>query len=138
MLSISSKCKYGITAVLALAENYGNGLMQIKEIASIKHIPHQYLGQIFNLLVNAGTIKSVRGKKGGYELAFEPSEITILNLIEILEGGVQLTSEICDPANAVDSIFQSTENKLKDYLKINLSEIILMQQEKNKHMMFHI
>ena len=138
MLSISSKCRYGIDAVLALAENHNQGLMQIKEISSAKKIPYQYLGQIFNLLVNAGFIKSVRGKKGGYELAREPSKITIIELIEILEGGVQFTNKNFNQENVVDNIFKETEDKLCILLKISLAEILTMQQEQAKNMMYHI
>ncbi|MFN2366690.1 MAG: Rrf2 family transcriptional regulator, partial [Desulfurivibrionaceae bacterium] len=65
MLTLSTKSRYGLKAVLALAENEGRGLLQIREIARLKNIPRHYLEQIFNQLGKAGIIRSVRGKNGG-------------------------------------------------------------------------
>ena len=71
-------------AVLSLADHYRQGLMQIKEISALNNIPHQYLVQIFNILGKADIIKSVRGKNGGYQLSRPPSDISVLEIIELL------------------------------------------------------
>ncbi len=68
MLTISSKSRYGIGALLALAEFYNSGLLQIKDIASRCDIPHHYLEHIFIGLGKSGIIENTRGKKGGYQL----------------------------------------------------------------------
>ena len=57
MLTISNKSRYAIAALLALAEFYNSGLLQIKDIASRCDIPHQFLEQIFNRLGKAGIVK---------------------------------------------------------------------------------
>jgi len=137
MLSISAKCRYGILAVLALGENYGGGLMQIKEISATKNIPRQYLEQIFNRLVNAGVVSSVRGKKGGYSLTNPPEKVSVLDLIEVLEGGIQLTSE-SNGVDAVNELFKQTESKLKTDLSITLAELIIRQQTLQANVMYHI
>ena len=125
-------------AVLTLGEHFGQGLMQIKDIAASKDIPRQYLEQIFNRLVNGGIVRSVRGKKGGYQLADEPTKITVLNVIEILEGGIQLAPESGSPPDAIHELFQQTEKKLRDNLDISLSDLISKQQQLRQNVMFHI
>ena len=138
MLSVSMKCKYGIKAVLALGEHYGRGLLQIKDIAQAKQIPRQYLEQIFNRLVNASIVSSVRGKKGGYQLAKDPSNITVLDLIDILEGGVQLTDGTDREVDALFNLFDGIEKKIKKDMDINLSDLILEQQRLQENVMYHI
>ncbi|OGG94735.1 MAG: hypothetical protein A2527_05930 [Candidatus Lambdaproteobacteria bacterium RIFOXYD2_FULL_50_16] len=137
MLSISSKCRYGILAVLALGENHGGGLMQIKDIATAKNVPRQYLEQIFNRLVNAGIVNSVRGKKGGYRLAHSPEKITIFDLVEVLEGGVQLVG-INEPQDAVSELFGRAQVSLKKTFEITLADLIVRQQALLENVMFHI
>ncbi len=138
MLSISSKCRYGIAAVLALTENYGRGLLQIRDIASRKDVPRQYLEQIFNRLVNAGIVKSVRGKKGGYKLAVAPADLTILMIIDVLEGGIQLTGDNFNTSDAIHHMFQRIEVELKDLLQTNFGELEVEQQSLQTDAMYHI
>lgn len=138
MLSISSKCRYGILAVLALGENHGGGLVQIKDIASSKNIPRQYLEQIFNRLVNAGIVSSVRGKKGGYQLAQDPEKVTVLDLIDILEGGVQLSGDSTSGLDAINELFKQAEEKLRKDFSITLADLILRQQALLENVMYHI
>ena len=92
MLTISTKSRYGLKAVLALAENEGQGLLQIREIARMKNIPRQYLEQIFNQLGKARIIRSVRGKNGGYKLARPSREIFAAEIITLLEGGIEFVA----------------------------------------------
>ena len=88
MLSISTKSKYGLKAVLALAESFNQGVLSIKGIATQLDIPRQYLKQIFNRLGKAHIARSVRGTHGGYRLAHSPADITVSEIITLLEGGL--------------------------------------------------
>jgi Rrf2 family protein len=141
MLSISSKSRYGLTALMALAEHHGHGLQQIRDIALRKEIPPQYLEQIFNRLLKAGVIRSVRGSKGGYELAEDPARISVLTVIEILEGGIALV-----PANggrgsavdAIDELFGQTEQMLRSRLDVSLAALLLRQQALRNALIYHI
>ncbi len=138
MLSISSKCKYGIAAVLALAEYHDQGLLQIKDIASRKDIPRQYLEQIFNRLVNAGIVKSVRGKKGGYKLAVTPSNLTVLEVVDILEGGIQLTDDTFNASDAIHHMFKNIEEKIQTMFQISFAELEAKQHSLRANVMYHI
>jgi len=138
MLTISSKSRYGITALLALAEFYNSGLLQIKDIASRCDIPHQYLEQIFNRLGKTGIIKSTRGKKGGYELAKPPEQITVLHIVNALEGDIEFVSKSDGNNDAIVELFQEAENKLKKILSVNLADLVSKQHSLQKNVIYDI
>ena len=138
MLSVSKKSQYGVKACLALADSFNRGLLQIKDIASRKNIPKQYLEQIFNRLGAAGIVKSVRGKKGGYQLAQPPEKVSVLEIIEVLEGGIQFADPSIGAKDATQVLFQKAENQLKSSLSISLAELHEQQQALYSEIMYHI
>jgi Rrf2 family protein len=138
MLTISSKSRYGITALLALAEFYNSGLLQIKDIASRCDIPHQYLEQIFNRLGKTGIIKSTRGKKGGYELAKPPEQITVLHIVNALEGDIEFVSKSDGNNDVIVELFQEAEDKLKEILSVNLADLVSKQHLLQKNVIYDI
>ncbi|GAB4340711.1 MAG: RrF2 family transcriptional regulator [Desulfobulbaceae bacterium] len=138
MFTIGSKCRYGILAVLTLAEHHGGGLLQIKDIAASRDIPSQYLGQICNLLVKADIIRSVRGKRGGYELARDPSRITVLELVEVLDGEIQLTSRDAQLDDVLRELFASAEQKLRDTFQVSLADLLRSRESKNRILTYEI
>jgi Rrf2 family cysteine metabolism transcriptional repressor len=89
-MKISTKIRYGTRAMLELASHYGEGPIELREIAKRESISLKYLEQLIVPLRTAGLVKSVRGSKGGYSLAKPPSEICLNDLIEILEGPLTL------------------------------------------------
>jgi len=138
MLTISSKSRYGIGALLALAEFYNSGLLQIKDIASRCDIPHQYLEQIFNRLGKTGIIKSTRGKKGGYELAKPPEQITILHIVNALEGDIEFAPNSNSSNDVIVELFQEAEDKLKEVLSVSLADLVSKQQSLRKNVTYSI
>ena len=86
MIRISTRGRYGARAVFELAKNFDNGRLTVKEIAQRSGIPMKYLEQIFFLMKEAPFITSVRGSAGGYELAVPPETLTLLEVLEKLEG----------------------------------------------------
>ena len=138
MLTISSKSRYGITALLALAEFYNSGLLQIKDIASRCDIPHQYLEQIFNRLGKTGIIKSTRGKKGGYELAKPPEQITVLHIVNALEGDIEFVPKSDNTNDVIVELFQEAEDKLKEILSVNLADLVSKKQSLQKNVIYDI
>jgi Rrf2 family cysteine metabolism transcriptional repressor len=138
MLTISNKTRYGIAALLALAEFYNSGLLQIKDIASRCDIPHQFLEQIFNRLGKAGIIKSTRGKHGGYELAKPPGQITVLDIVNGLEGDIEFVAKSNEKNDAIIELFQVAEKNLKEILSVSLAELIAKQQALNQNVIYNI
>jgi len=73
---------------LELAENYGNGPLQLKIIAQHQEISVKYLEQLMAVLRSAGFVRSIRGSKGGYLLAKAPEQIKLSDIFHCLEGPV--------------------------------------------------
>lgn len=138
MLSINSKSRYGILATLSLAEHYGQGLLQIKDISAQRNIPLQYLGQIFNLLVKADIIKSTRGKHGGYKLSRSPSAITAREILEVLEGEIALVDKENETDDAIHELLSLAESQLREVFNVSLADLLLREQEKKHILMFEI
>ena len=86
MISITTKSPYALQALAELGRSGGDGPVPIGELARRRNIPVQFLEQLFATLRRAGVLKSQRGVKGGYTFARPPSEITVLEIVELLEG----------------------------------------------------
>ncbi len=137
MINITNKSTYAIKALIDLAENQDNGLMQIKNIAKRKKIPQNFLVQIFNKLVKAGIVKSVRGINGGYKLRYSPEKISILTILEILEGPINL-HENTDKNSSIFSLFTEAENELKKVFNISLKSMLEKQKNINSQIIYYI
>jgi Rrf2 family cysteine metabolism transcriptional repressor len=96
-VKISTKIRYGTRAMLELASHYGEGTIELREIAEKEDISPKYLEQVIVPLRTAGLVKSVRGSKGGYTLAKPPSNISLREIFEVLEGPVNLVDCLADP-----------------------------------------
>ena len=86
MLVITSKSPYAIRALAELARRGGGAPVPIGEIARARDIPVQFLEGLFATLRRSGLLQSQRGVKGGYSFARPPAEITVLEVVELLEG----------------------------------------------------
>ena len=93
-MRLTAKSEYGVLASIDLACNYGEGPVSAREIAERRSIPPRFLEQLFVALRRAGIVTAVRGAKGGFELTRHPSEITVLDVVEALEGPLQ--ASVCD------------------------------------------
>jgi Rrf2 family protein len=96
-MKLSTKIRYGARAMLELASHYGEGPLELHEIAKKENISLKYLEQVIIPLRTAGLVKSIRGSKGGYSLAKPPSEVCLNDLIEVLEGSLNLVDCLGDP-----------------------------------------
>ncbi len=83
--------------MLELACHYGEGPIELREIAQREDISLKYLEQVIVPLRTAGLVKSARGSKGGYSLAKHPSEIYLKDLVETLDGPLNLIECLKDP-----------------------------------------
>lgn len=138
MLTISNRSRYGIAALLALAEFYKTGLLPIKDIASRCNIPHQFLEQIFNRLGKAGIIKSTRGKNGGYELAKPPGQISVLHIVIALEGDIEFVSKSDEKNDIIVELFQEAEKNLKEVLSVSLAALVAKQVALRRNVTYNI
>ena len=104
-MKLSTKTRYGTRMILDMAQHYGQGAIQLGEIANRQNISLKYLEQIIRPLKKAEYIISFRGAKGGHILSKPPEEITVGEIVTVLEGGNTLIHCDKDPENCerVDS-----------------------------------
>jgi len=85
-MKVSKRGQYGMRALCHLAETHGHGVVQIREIARHESIPAKFLEGILLELKHAGIVRSRRGIDGGYELAREPKDIMLGQVMRVLDG----------------------------------------------------
>jgi Rrf2 family cysteine metabolism transcriptional repressor len=85
-MKLSKKSEYGLRALLELQSTYEGPILQRHEIAERQHIPVEFLEQILLSLKRAGLLTSRRGIRGGYSLIKSPEDITLGQVIRILDG----------------------------------------------------
>lgn len=86
MMFLSTRARYGLRAIFALAISYGTGPMSLSQIAKDEGISLNYLEQLFLQLRRDEIIISTRGARGGYSLARAPKDITVGEVLRSLEG----------------------------------------------------
>jgi Rrf2 family protein len=107
VLTITSKSPYAVRALAELARSGSSGPVPIGEIARRREIPVQFLEGLFATLRRAGILQSQRGVKGGYSFARQPEEVTVLDVVEALEGqlGADAASDTADVwTEAIDAL----------------------------------
>jgi len=87
-MKLSTRTRYGVRAILELAESAGKGPLQLRIIARRQDISVKYLEQLMAVLKSAGFVRSIRGAKGGYILAKPPDKIRLDKVFYCLEGTV--------------------------------------------------
>jgi len=109
VISITSKSPYALQALAELGRS-GDGPVPIGELARRRHIPVQFLEQLFAVLRRSGILRSQRGVKGGYAFAREPTNITVLEIVELLDGplGREATGVFADAADAARKVLAAT------------------------------
>lgn len=87
-MRVSSKAHYGLRMMTEFTRGYGRGPLSIAEVARVEHLPVAYLEQLAAQLRRGGLIESTRGVHGGYRLTRPPEQISVLDVVRILEGEV--------------------------------------------------
>lgn len=126
MFSISTKGDYGLLILSDIAQQQRAGKLcvSLSEIAEKKKLSLKYISQIATILKEAGFITSKEGKGGGYSLAKKPTEISLMQVLEALEGPVapvKCSSEQkdlchCEASCGMKNTWQGATTLLKDYL----------------------
>jgi Rrf2 family protein len=112
MISVTSKSRYAVVAMAELARS-GTAPVPIAQIAERRSMPVQFLEQLFSTLRRDGLLHSQRGVKGGYTLARPPEEITVLEVVQALDGKVGQEADEAggiwgDGVQALRDVFSST------------------------------
>lgn len=126
-MKLSTRGKYGLYAMHYLAMHQHEGPQSLNHIASVG-IPKQYLEQLLGGLRRSGLIESVRGANGGYRIARPPAEISVLNIIDAMEGPLALSdclSSDTSCAKAGQCRVRMVWEKLTDSINHELSGVTL-------------
>ncbi len=97
-MRLTVKSEYGLLAMIDLACRVDEGPVSSREISDRQGIPGKYLEQLFVALRRAGLVGAVRGARGGFTLGRPAAEITVLDIVEALEGSLRPT--VCDGERA--------------------------------------
>ncbi|SFL64825.1 cysteine metabolism transcriptional regulator CymR [Salibacterium qingdaonense] len=115
-MKISTKGRYGLTIMMALAEKYGEGPVSLKSIAKEHDLSEHYLEQLIAPLRNAMLVKSVRGAHGGYMLTKNAADITAGDIIRVLEGPISPVEVLDDEEPAKRDLWIKIRDAVKDVL----------------------
>ena len=138
-MELSSRLEYALVALLEIANHQAQGKpLKVNEIAASQSLPERYLDQIFTLLKRHGIISSQRGMKGGYLLAKELRQITLLDVVIAIEGGgnqkkvdptTPHTLEKTVILQTFDGIKDSVNNILVNYTLQDLAKTLETQRQ---------
>lgn len=115
-MRISTKGRYGLTIMIELAKNFGDGPTSLKTIAQANDLSEHYLEQLIAPLRNAGLVKSIRGAYGGYILSDVPAKITAGDVIRVLEGPITPVEGIEDEEPAKRELWIRIRDAIRDVL----------------------
>jgi Rrf2 family protein len=144
-MKLSTRARYGVRLMVALAVNYDKGPVFLKDVAKGENISEKYLSLIIIPLRRIGLVNSIRGAHGGYLLAKDPSQITMKEIIDVLEGDCSLVDCVRNPSTcprvpicASHDVWEIIGGKISETLNsITLDKLVKMNQEKAEKMMMH-
>lgn len=146
-MKLSTRARYGVRLMLELGLKNEQGQVFLKEIAREESISEKYLSLIIIPLKAAGLVKATRGAHGGYTLARPAAEITLKEIVDILEGGTCLVDCVKDPASCPRSdtcasrdLWSILSNGISKTLgSYTLEELVRKSREKGESPeMYHI
>ena len=137
-MKLSTRTRYGVRLMVALAQNYGKDPVFLKDIAKGENISEKYLSLIIIPLRGVNLVNSVRGAHGGYNLSKEPSQITLKEIVDVLEGECSLVECVKNPSScertpicATHDVWAMIGEKISETLSsITLDRLAKMNQEK--------
>ena len=138
-MKISTKGRYGLRILIDLAAHDNGKPRLIRDIAQAQQISEKYISRLVIALRRAGLIRSVRGVNGGFHLAKQPQEITLLEVLEVMEGTVSIVecvkfAPLCSRQNlcGVRTIWQQLNDNIRNMMsEVTLKEILEACQKQN-------
>ena len=131
-MRVSTKGRYGLRVLLDIALHRESGAVALSDIARRQAISQKYLWQVINPLKAAGFLNATRGSRGGYALARLPKDISIRDIVSVLEGPVCMVACVKDPESCDRSVscvareaWIEIESKLNDAMQeITLNDLV--------------
>ena len=134
-MHVSTKGRYGLRILLDVAVHEKQGPVALRDISRRQQISQKYLWQVINPLKLAGLLRATRGAHGGYVLAKSPTQISIRDIVEILEGPVSVVGCVQSPGTCDRSAtctargaWSEVEAKIKEAMDGISLQYLLEQQ----------
>ncbi len=126
-MQLSKAAELAVRGTTVLAGRYGQGPVPLAEICRARHLPRDYLTKIFTSLSRAGIVRAIRGKGGGFVLTRDPREISVLEVIEAVEGPLALNLCQHDPplCEELDCPLRPVWQELQETVRAALSKATL-------------
>lgn len=141
-MKISSKGEYGLRALFDLAQHYEQSPRRSREIGEAQSVPEDYLNQLLITLRKAGLINSLRGPQGGHILARHPGQITLYEIIRVLEGEITPVAHDVEHKPIDDILNQVWKEIEEETLRIlrasTLEDLCERYNQKQSQMMYYI
>jgi len=123
-MKISTKGRYGLKAMVDLAVNSVNDSVTLKSISQRQNISEGYLEQIFSSLRKEGLVKGRKGSQGGYVLSKSMNEITVGNILRVLEGELVVVERDDQDVVNEDKLDSCIRNNVWDRLNNSINDIV--------------
>lgn len=135
-MQITRAGEYGVLGLMHLARQIPGQRAMIDDVSRNERIPKSFLAKIFQNLARAGLVRSIRGSGGGFALARPPAEISVLEIIEAIEGKIvfqrcKLDKPDCDHMGgcALCGLFERAQDGVKEALtRTSLADLIQQQE----------
>jgi Rrf2 family protein len=135
-MQITRAGEYGVLGLMHLARRLPGQRTMIDDVSRQERIPKSFLAKIFQNLAKAGLVRSIRGPGGGFALAKSPAEISVLEIIEAIEGKIifqrcKFDKPDCDHVGgcALCGLFERAQDGVKDALTGTSLGDLIRQQE---------
>lgn len=135
-MKLSTKGRYGVILMIDLGMFFGEGPISLKSVAERQSLSEHYLEQLIAPLRNAGLVRSIRGAYGGYVLAKNPQEITVGDIIRVLEGPITIVD---DPEEELKELWERVRTSINDVLdSVTLRDLVEKKKFGGENIMFYI
>lgn len=131
MIAISDRSRTAVEALVELAHRAGGGPVPIVEVADARGIPAHVLEQVFAALRRAGVLQSQRGVKGGYSLARPAERISVLEVVEVVDGALREAP--------LEGVWALGRDRLVElFTDVTIADIATRETRARTEPMFHI
>lgn len=137
MISVSDRSRVAVVSLVELAARGSHGPVPILEVAERRGIPAHQVEQVFAVLRRAGLLESQRGVKGGYTLRRDPADISVLDVIEAVDGPIGGEGPAAD--SAVGEIWEDGARRLAEaFQAVTVADVAVREAQRAEAPMFHI
>lgn len=137
MINVSDRSRVAVLALVELASRGGAAPVPILDVAECRDVPAHQVEQVFAALRRAGVLQSQRGVKGGYTLGRPAPEITVLDVVEAVDGpiGAGAASQDC----AVAELWGEGAARLGEvFAQVTIADMVEREARRAEAPMFHI